>query len=350
MCYVSSLASVPMGCCRMSFFLLLLGKLTSLTALVPLGLLSLRPLQWWLLHFRLYPLLDRRKRLRVSSQFMGALASWGHRSVLSTGVPLRVVPSRHEVVTTDASLSRWSAVWHLGAVHLALIHFLLFVAGRHVLVRSDNPSTVYPINHHGGTRSAQLLRASRRLLRLAAPRIASLRAIFLPGIVNQSADSLSRRSPLQWDWRLHLQVVSTIWSRFGKATVDLFASEESTHCPLWFSSEQPARPRCSGTPLAKGPAICLSTSPPHSSDPSEGPSGGSHIVAGGPSLASPDLVPSPLQSAPPNRRSCPVGWIYCPNSRLRFGSICVSGREGSRPECSSSVQHTILNARAPSTC
>ncbi|XP_077412443.1 polyamine-transporting ATPase 13A3-like [Vanacampus margaritifer] len=51
-------------------FLHLLGKLTSLMAFVPLGLLSLRPLQRWLLRFRLNPLLDRRKRLRVSSQFM----------------------------------------------------------------------------------------------------------------------------------------------------------------------------------------------------------------------------------------------------------------------------------------
>ena len=37
------------------------------------------------------------------------------------------------------------------------------------------------------------------------------------------------------EWRLHPEVVEKIWGLFGKGEVDFFASEESTHCPLWFS-------------------------------------------------------------------------------------------------------------------
>ncbi len=37
------------------------------------------------------------------------------------------------------------------------------------------------------------------------------------------------------EWRLHLEVVGMIWARYGRAVVDLFASEETTHFLLWFS-------------------------------------------------------------------------------------------------------------------
>lgn len=37
------------------------------------------------------------------------------------------------------------------------------------------------------------------------------------------------------DWRIHPQVVQMIWVRFGTAEVDIIASEDNTHCPLWFS-------------------------------------------------------------------------------------------------------------------
>ncbi len=38
---------------------------------------------------------------------------------------------------------------------------------------------------------------------------------------------------------LNRQTVSQIWDLFGKAEVDLFASQESSQCPLWFSLNFP---------------------------------------------------------------------------------------------------------------
>lgn len=36
-------------------------------------------------------------------------------------------------------------------------------------------------------------------------------------------------------WRLHPDVVEIIWQRYGEAEVDLFASELTAHCPMWFA-------------------------------------------------------------------------------------------------------------------
>ena len=182
-------------------FLRLLGKLTSISAVVPLGLLSLRPLQRWLNGFHLDAKRHRCRKLRVSQQCLLALAPWRDGAYMLRGVPMGSVPSRRETVTTDACPSGWGAVWQsrtargrwsaedrgahinvleLRAVHLALRHFLPHLRGKHVLVRSDNTSTVYHINHQGGTKSARLLGVAEELLTWAAPRLISLRAMYLP--------------------------------------------------------------------------------------------------------------------------------------------------------------------------
>ncbi|XP_057713573.1 uncharacterized protein LOC130929952 [Corythoichthys intestinalis] len=264
-------------------FLRLLGVLTSLTAVVPLGLLFLRPLQRWLNGFRLDARRHRRRLLRVSGRCAVALAPWRNGAFLLEGVPLGVAPVRREVVTTDASRLGWGAVWQrraargswslrdhavhinvleMRAVHLALRHFYPFLRGRHVLVRSDNAAAVYHINHQGGTRSAHLLEASRRLLVWAAPRLASLRATYLPGQLNRLADSLSRRRLPPGEWRLHPEVVCAIWGVFGQAEVDLFASRESAHCPLWFSLGERSSPLGQDALAHPWPRVLLYAFPP----------------------------------------------------------------------------------------
>ncbi|XP_062843308.1 uncharacterized protein LOC134302204 [Trichomycterus rosablanca] len=169
------------------------------------------------------------------------------------------IPTRREVVTTDASTSGWGAVWkhrwvqgiwsasqarehinfqELCAVKLALEFFLPSLQGRHVLVRTDNLSTVYHINHYGGTRSRTLLNLAKELWTWAHPKFLSLQAVHLAGMANGTADALSRQSLSPSRWRLHPEVVHLIWEKFGQARVDLFASSDTTHCPLWFSAHQ----------------------------------------------------------------------------------------------------------------
>ncbi|XP_066532897.1 uncharacterized protein [Hoplias malabaricus] len=167
-------------------------------------------------------------------------------------------PSRREVITTDASPTGWGAVCHhravqglwsdrqaqshintleLRAIWLALRHFLPILQGRHVLVRSDNMSAVYYVNHFGGTRSRELLSIAQGLWTWAYPRFLSLRAAHVAGSSNNVADTLSRHTIHSGRWRLHPEVIQSVWKLFRKAQVDLFASRDTTHCPLWFSEE-----------------------------------------------------------------------------------------------------------------
>ena len=105
------------------------------------------------------------------------------------------------------------------------------------LVRTDNTSVVFHINHQGGTRSLPSLQLALALLTWAETRLLSLRARHIPGHLNIAADSLSRGGPRPANWRLHKEIVQLIWNTYSAAAVDLFASKETTHCPLWFAEQ-----------------------------------------------------------------------------------------------------------------
>ncbi len=49
------------------------------------------------------------------------------------------------------------------------------------------------------------------------------------------ADMLSRKGIPQGECRLHPESVRMIWTRYGRAEVDLFTTSENVHCPLFFS-------------------------------------------------------------------------------------------------------------------
>ncbi len=85
-----------------------------------------------------------------------------------------------------------------------------------------------------------LNRLARRLLLLSQDKFLSLRAVHVPGVLNLAADFLSRQKLRPGEWMLNRQTVAQIWDLFGEAEVDLFASQESFQCPLWFSMSSPA--------------------------------------------------------------------------------------------------------------
>ncbi|KAL0153937.1 hypothetical protein M9458_050760, partial [Cirrhinus mrigala] len=167
----------------------------------------------------------------------------------------------HVVVYTDASTTGWGAVcngqaasdswtgprllWHINclellAVLLALRRFLLMLRHKQVLVRTDNTATVAYINHQGGLRSRRMSQLARHLLLWSQTRLKSPRTVHIPGELNRAADQLSRQPTHPGEWRLHPQTVQLIWSRFGEAQIDLFASPESSPCQLYYSlSEAP---------------------------------------------------------------------------------------------------------------
>ncbi|XP_066524828.1 uncharacterized protein [Hoplias malabaricus] len=240
---------------RVRQFLQLLGQMASAIAVVPLGLLLMRAFQRWLLFHRLIASRQLGKRIVVTRACMTALSPWRESRLLCQGSPIGRVLFR-KVVSTDASLTGWGAVfdqlavkgaWSLAqrshhinclellAVHLALKHFLPVLCGQHVLVRTDNTTVVSYINRQGGTRSLPLLKLSQTLLLWSSLHLLSLRATHIPGHLNLGADLLSRGGPSAREWRISPLVAMQIWDRFGRANVDLFASRENAHCPLFFS-------------------------------------------------------------------------------------------------------------------
>ncbi len=96
------------------------------------------------------------------------------------------------------------------------------------------------INHQGGLRSRPLCKLACQILLWSQRKLLSLRATYIPGALNIEADILSRQGLRPGEWRLHPEVVELIWKEFGQAQVDLFASRETSHCPLWFSLTHPA--------------------------------------------------------------------------------------------------------------
>ncbi len=114
-----------------------------------------------------------------------------------------------------------------------------FLTHSHVIVRTENMVVVSHINHQGRLRSRTLNRNVRQLLLWAQDKFLSLRAVYVPGVLNLAADFLSRQKLRSGEWMLNRRMVDQIWERFGTAEVDLFVSQESTQCPLWFSLSHP---------------------------------------------------------------------------------------------------------------
>ncbi len=205
-------------------------------------------------HYELY------RRLVDFWRCLRDLVMWKKPWFLSQG-PMLGASCRRKMLTTDDSLTGWGAIsegrsskglwkdhhlsWHINrlemlAVFLALKNFLTDLRGHHVLVRSDNTSVVSYINHQGGLRSRPLCKLACQILLWSQRKLLSLRATYIPGVHNIGADILSRQGLRPGDWRLHPEVVELIWKEFGQAQVDLFASRETSHCPLWFSLTHPA--------------------------------------------------------------------------------------------------------------
>ncbi|XP_027146580.1 uncharacterized protein LOC113748120 [Larimichthys crocea] len=229
--------------------------MASVISVVRLGLLLMRDVQRWVASLRLCPRRHLSRSVTVSPECTAALHQWRNPAIFSQGVSLGTVASR-VVITTDASMTGWGATFkgravngtwsaelaqahinylELMAVFLALKHFLPHLRGQHVLVKSDNSTVVAYVNRQGGTRSSRLHKLAQKIILWSVSRLGSLRATHVAGVLNRGADLMSRGNPLFGEWKLHPQVVSQLWQRYGRAAVDLFASRENAHCQLYFS-------------------------------------------------------------------------------------------------------------------
>ncbi len=173
----------------------LMGMIAAAATVIPLGLLRARPLQRLVNSANLHPKLDRHVRMRVTQICIQMLRPWKNKRLLSQGAPLGNISARRSVITTDASLMGWGAIWEgrsvrgfweppwtlehinvleLRAVYLSLRAFLPSLQNKHVLVKY-NMSALYHIKHRWKRNS---------------------KAVNIPGVTNKAADLLSRTGPL----------------------------------------------------------------------------------------------------------------------------------------------------------
>ncbi len=296
-------------------------------------------------------------RVQVTPACQQTFTPWSDLSFLRAGVPLEQV-SRHAVVYTDAfrqglggHVQRACSVggldgsplhWHINclellAVHLALNRLKRRLRGEHVLVRTDSTETVAYINRQGGLCSRRMSQLAHHLLLWSRKHLSSLRTIHIPGLLNRTADELSRAA-LPGEWRLHPQTVQLIWWRFGLAQVDLFRVSRDIALPVVLLPDwRNTRHGRTGTQLAAGPSqVCISPSEPSRTDTVQGQGGRGADPARGTILALPDLVPradaprdSPSLADSPEEEASDseMGHLMAPASRSLETSCLIPGRD-----------------------
>ncbi len=79
-----------------------------------------------------------------------------------------------------------------------------------MLIRSDSRSVVSYINHHGGLVAERLCMLVNDLLVWAQKNLRSLKAMHVPGKMNQGANMLSRNNVSSEEWTLHPLAVQKI--------------------------------------------------------------------------------------------------------------------------------------------
>ncbi len=194
---------------------------------------------------------------------------------------------RRKVVTTDASNKCWGALckgkqifglWseeesglHINCLEMLTVcqacqFFLPDIWGHHVLIRSDRRSVVSYLNHEGGLVSKRLCTLANDLLVWAQNNLRSLKMTHVPGKMNQGADILSRNNVSSEEWKFHPLSVKRICEIFRRAQVDLFASKDNSHCPIFstwstdaLAHELPSLPLYAFSPEARAPSCSTTT-------------------------------------------------------------------------------------------
>ena len=165
-------------------------------------------------------------------------------------------PSPEYTIESDASDLGWGAVcqgvriggpWlgpetslhinakELLAVFLAVKSFLREKENTHVLIKTDNTTTVAHIKKLGGTVSKQCVYITRDLWQWCLDRKIFLQAEFLPGVENEVADWESRHMRDKSSWMLDRNIFLLINATFGPLNVDLFADRTNNQLDVYMS-------------------------------------------------------------------------------------------------------------------
>lgn len=231
----------------------LLGRMSSLTLLVPGSRLRMRSLQLCLRSQ--WNFVEEEVKIEWPLSCLSDLLWWSNLSHLTPGVPLRsILPDLH--LYSDASDLGWGAVlddlsvagvWpreirelsinhrELLAILLALKHFSDLIRQKNVAIFCDNSTAIAYLRNAGGTKSPTLNSIAQDILRYCEISQVNLIPQFVAGRLNVIADSLSRKNQvLGAEWTLCPQVFQEV-SKKWPIMVDLFATKYNHQLPLYFS-------------------------------------------------------------------------------------------------------------------
>ena len=228
----------------------LIGKFNAIR-----GAVSSAPLHIWpLLHLQTSVLRRRGgwdSQMSLSLRVLEELSWWHDEMVQWSG--LSFIPVQHShVLTTDASSHGWGGWWRrvgqkprredeargfflhresrmssnsreLHAVLYSTMAAAPRLKNSVVLVETDNSTTMAYVNHLGG-RSRFLSEVAHRLWRVTNQFGITLRAVHRPGVENRRADLLSRWKQDSTDLKLDPKYFRLAEQRWGRHTVDLFAT------------------------------------------------------------------------------------------------------------------------------
>ena len=141
-----------------------------------------------------------------------------------TGFGAKIVgsPIKAQAIWDPITATRSSNYRELKAVLYTLTSFLTHLKSKAVSIYSDNITTVANVNFMG-SKHTHLSQLARQIWTIAIQNQISLQVKHIRGIHNLESDQLSRL-PQKYEWTLHPDIFNYIDKKFGKHTIDRFAS------------------------------------------------------------------------------------------------------------------------------
>ena len=230
---------------------LLLGHLSSLTLLVPGGMLRMRLLQLCLKDQ--WDFLNDHFQVSWSPLCREDLLWWARvaqrREGVSLSLPIPDVSFSSEASDEHHASGLWSPLQaalsinlrELLAVQYGLLALEHLLVGLSVVVFCDNTTTVAYLRRSGGTFSSTLNATAREILLWAETNRVRLLPQFIMGSSNVTADILSRPNQvIESEWTLHQEVVDHLVHKWP-AVIDLFVTSLTARLPVYFSPASDSR-------------------------------------------------------------------------------------------------------------
>jgi integrase len=127
-------------------------------------------------------------------------------------------------------------VLELVAAWRVLEAFVQHIENSHVMIASDNTTTVAYIRKQGGTRSQTLLEVTQEFYTWLEIHQITVGCRHIAGRLNVLADSLSRAGEiLPTEWSLHPRILDRLWEVWDKPLVDMFATSDNCKLPIYVS-------------------------------------------------------------------------------------------------------------------